>query len=100
VARRRRWQGQRGRGLVRAADRRLDRLRRAGLRAAEPDGLRAAAERRADAREFFTWALENGQQQAAALDYVPLPPELVAQIEEYWAAEFVGSEAPAAQPAQ
>ena len=40
------------------------------------------------ARAFFTWALENGQQQAAALDYVPLPPELVGQIEQYWAAEF------------
>src|SRR3546814_19160817 len=42
----------------------------------------------AAAREFFTWALENGQQQAAELDYVPLPPELVGQIEQYWAAEF------------
>ena len=39
-------------------------------------------------REFFKWALENGQQQAQALDYVPLPPELVQQVEAYWAAEF------------
>ncbi len=46
------------------------------------------AQRSAAAREFFTWALENGQQQAAALDYVPLPPELVGQVEQYWAAEF------------
>ncbi|MGQ4583961.1 phosphate ABC transporter substrate-binding protein PstS [Lysobacter sp. F60174L2] len=51
-------------------------------------------QRSAAAREFFTWALENGQQQAAELDYVPLPPELVGQIEQYWAAEF---KAPAAQ---
>ena len=50
------------------------------------------AQRSAAAREFFTWALENGQQQASALDYVPLPPPLVEQVEQYWAAEF---EAPA-----
>src|SRR3546814_5437254 len=48
----------------------------------------ANPKRSAAAREFFTWALENGQQQAAELDYVPLPPELVGQIEQYWAAEF------------
>src|SRR3546814_6867904 len=35
----------------------------------------ADAQRSAAAREFFTWALENGGQQAADLDYVPLPPE-------------------------
>ncbi len=45
-------------------------------------------QRSANARAFFEWALHNGQQQAAALDYVPLPPELVAQIEQYWATEF------------
>ncbi len=37
---------------------------------------------------FFKWAFESGQQQASALHYVPLPPELVQQIEAYWAAEF------------
>jgi phosphate transport system substrate-binding protein len=37
---------------------------------------------------FFKWALENGQAQAADLHYVPLPPELVQQIEAYWAAEY------------
>ena len=40
------------------------------------------------ARDFFKWAYENGQEQARSLDYVPLPPELVQQIEAYWAAEF------------
>jgi phosphate transport system substrate-binding protein len=50
-------------------------------------------ERSAAAREFFTWALENGQQQASELDYVPLPPELVGQIEQYWAAGFKGAPA-------
>ena len=37
---------------------------------------------------FFKWALENGQKQANDLDYVPLPPSLVQQIESYWAAQF------------
>jgi phosphate transport system substrate-binding protein len=40
------------------------------------------------AREFFKWAYEQGQAQAASLDYVPLPAELVQQVEAYWAAEF------------
>jgi phosphate transport system substrate-binding protein len=35
------------------------------------------------ALDFFRWALEKGQAQAQKLDYVPLPPELVKQIEEY-----------------
>ncbi|HHW4681059.1 MAG TPA: phosphate ABC transporter substrate-binding protein PstS, partial [Xylella taiwanensis] len=38
--------------------------------------------------DFFKWAFENGQKQANALHYVPLPPNLVRQIEVYWAAEF------------
>ncbi|MGJ7904270.1 phosphate ABC transporter substrate-binding protein PstS [Lysobacter sp. 1R34A] len=46
------------------------------------------AKRSADTRAFFKWAFENGQSQAQSLDYVPLPPELVKQIEAYWAAEF------------
>jgi len=37
---------------------------------------------------FFKWAFESGQAQANELHYVPLPPELVQQIEAYWAAEF------------
>ncbi|WP_226469975.1 phosphate ABC transporter substrate-binding protein PstS [Luteimonas panaciterrae] len=40
--------------------------------------------------EFFKWAYEQGQDQAKSLDYVPLPPELVQQIEAYWASEFKG----------
>ncbi len=38
--------------------------------------------------DFFKWALENGQQQAASLDYVALPPALVKNIEAYWTSEF------------
>jgi phosphate transport system substrate-binding protein len=37
---------------------------------------------------FFKWAFENGGTQASELHYVPLPPELVQQIEAYWAAEI------------
>jgi phosphate transport system substrate-binding protein len=35
--------------------------------------------------DFFKWSFENGQSQAASLDYVPLPDSLVQKIEAYWA---------------
>jgi len=38
--------------------------------------------------DFFKWAYEQGQAQANELDYVPLPPELVGQIEQYWSTEI------------
>ena len=38
--------------------------------------------------EFFRWAYANGTEQAKSLDYVPLPAELVTQIEAYWAAQL------------
>ena len=38
--------------------------------------------------EFFRWVLENGQQFASDLEYVPLPPDLVKQIEAYWKSAF------------
>jgi phosphate transport system substrate-binding protein len=37
------------------------------------------------ALDFFKWSFEQGQPQAASLDYVPLPPALVQKIEAYWA---------------
>ncbi|MBP3984952.1 phosphate ABC transporter substrate-binding protein PstS [Pseudoxanthomonas helianthi] len=37
-----------------------------------------------DVRAFFKWAFENGRKQAEDLHYVPLPAELVTQIEAYW----------------
>ena len=40
------------------------------------------------ALDFFKWSLENGQKQAEELDYVPLPVDLVQQIEAYWAAQI------------
>jgi phosphate transport system substrate-binding protein len=36
-------------------------------------------------RDFFAWAYSNGDAQARALDYVPLPDTLVTQIKTYWA---------------
>ncbi|MEO6137179.1 MAG: phosphate ABC transporter substrate-binding protein PstS [Luteimonas sp.] len=46
------------------------------------------AKRSQDAIDFFKWALENGQAQAQSLDYVPLPPALVQQVEAYWSTEL------------
>ena len=40
------------------------------------------------AKQFFSWVFANGDEQAKKLDYVPLPPALVKQIEAYWAANF------------
>lgn len=37
----------------------------------------------ASARRFFNWALSKGQPQALSLDYVPLPANLVKQIQGY-----------------
>lgn len=42
------------------------------------------------ALDFFRWALEQGQNQAHELDYVPLPPPVVKQIEAYWKTNFDG----------
>ena len=38
-----------------------------------------------NARDYFKWIYANGDAQARALDYVPLPDALVKQIEAYWA---------------
>ncbi|MEO8748241.1 MAG: phosphate ABC transporter substrate-binding protein PstS [Rhodanobacter sp.] len=38
--------------------------------------------------DFFKWSYEHGQEQARSLDYVPLPPSLVTQIENYWKSDF------------
>ncbi|WP_295467797.1 phosphate ABC transporter substrate-binding protein PstS [uncultured Pseudomonas sp.] len=45
-------------------------------------------ERSKVAFDFFKWSLENGQKEASALDYVPVPDALVKQIEGYWASDF------------
>ncbi len=38
--------------------------------------------------DFFKWSLEHGQKQAESLDYVPLPANLVEQIEAYWQSQY------------
>jgi phosphate transport system substrate-binding protein len=40
--------------------------------------------RSAEALKFFKWSLENGQKMAAELDYVPLPTNVVGQIQASW----------------
>jgi phosphate transport system substrate-binding protein len=42
----------------------------------------------AAALKFFDWAYKNGDQTAADLDYVPMPPSVKAQIEKLWASEI------------
>jgi phosphate transport system substrate-binding protein len=37
------------------------------------------------AKEFFSWVYANGDAAARKLDYVPLPADLVKQIQGYWA---------------
>ncbi len=46
------------------------------------------AQRTRNTLDFFKWAFENGQTQADALHFVPLPAELVQQIEAYWASDI------------
>jgi phosphate transport system substrate-binding protein len=41
-----------------------------------------------EALKFFAWAYQDGAQMAAELDYVPLPPALIAQVKKTWAAEI------------
>ena len=38
--------------------------------------------------DFFRWSLENGQADADALNYVPLPADLIEKIEKYWKSDF------------
>ena len=40
------------------------------------------------AKAFFEWVYANGDAQAAALHYVPLPDDLVQLVSAYWAAEL------------
>ncbi len=35
--------------------------------------------------DFFKWSLEDGAADAKSLNYIPLPPTLIKQIEAYWA---------------
>ena len=52
------------------------------------------AEQNAGVLKFFDWCLKNetAHSQASALDYVPLPPNVVGLIEGSWAQEFKGAD--------
>jgi phosphate transport system substrate-binding protein len=41
-----------------------------------------------EALKFFAWAYKDGASMAAELDYVPLPPALIAQVKKTWASEI------------
>jgi len=41
--------------------------------------------------KFLDWCLKKGQAQAKALDYVPLPNDVIKQIEAHWAKELGGA---------
>ena len=41
-----------------------------------------------EALKFFAWAYKNGAKMAESLDYVPMPANVVADIEKYWKAEI------------
>src|SRR6185312_122367 len=38
----------------------------------------------AEALKFFAWSYKNGAKMAEALDYVPMPAKVVADVEKYW----------------
>ena len=38
--------------------------------------------------DFFRWSLENGRADADALNYVPLPADLIGKVEKYWKSDF------------
>ncbi len=40
------------------------------------------------ALKFFAWAYRDGAGMAAELDYVPLPPSLIAQVKNTWATQI------------
>jgi phosphate transport system substrate-binding protein len=49
----------------------------------QPGDAAAAGE----ALKFFAWAYKNGGKMAEELDYVPMPPNVVKDVESYWKGE-------------
>lgn len=47
-----------------------------------------------DMLAFFAWCYEHGGETARALDYVPMPPNVVALVETAWAAEITSGGQP------
>jgi phosphate transport system substrate-binding protein len=46
----------------------------------------------ADALKFFAWSYAKGDDMAGALDYVPMPDNVVRSVEEMWSRDIVGSQ--------
>jgi phosphate transport system substrate-binding protein len=44
-----------------------------------------------EALKFFAWSYAKGQDMAKALDYVPMPGNVVADIEKMWSADIKDS---------
>jgi len=42
----------------------------------------------AEALKFFAWAYKNGHEMAAALDYVPMPDNVVDQVKKMWSQDI------------
>ena len=45
-----------------------------------------------EALKFFAWAYKNGGKMAESLDYVPMPANVVEDVEKYWKAEIKDAE--------
>jgi phosphate transport system substrate-binding protein len=45
----------------------------------------------AEALKFFAWAYKNGAKMAEELDYVPMPDNVVAEVEKMWSADIKDS---------
>ena len=45
-----------------------------------------------EALKFFAWAYKGGAQMAEALDYIPMPEKVVADVQKVWAKEIKGSD--------
>jgi phosphate transport system substrate-binding protein len=41
-----------------------------------------------EALKFFSWAYKNGGKMAQELDYVPMPDNVVSDIEKMWSADI------------
>lgn len=54
----------------------------------KPDNTEATA----DALKFFAWSYAKGADMAGALDYVPMPDNVVKSVEAMWSKDIVGSE--------
>ena len=40
-----------------------------------------------EALKFFDWAFKNGAKEAAALDYIPMPDNVIGMVRKTWAAD-------------